>query len=441
MALILVVDDEQKMGFLVGGALEDAGHSLTICNSGTEALANIERMPFDIIVTDLKMDPPDGLDVLREAKKSSPDCEVIMMTAFASAESAVQAMKAGAYDYLIKPFSLDELILLVDRILKSKKQVARQELLESDLESLSYDRFIGESPSVRELLTMVEKVAGTDANVLILGKSGTGKELIANLIHKKSNRSNGPFIAVNCAALTETLLESELFGHEKGAFTGAQKRKLGRFELADKGTLFLDEVGEIKLSVQVKLLRAIEQWKITRVGGTEEIRINTRVITATNRDLEEDMHAGSFREDLFYRLNVFPIQMPTLADRKEDIPELAEYFCRKLGYNRGRLSNEIISMLMEYHWPGNVRELKNILERALILAADSELTPSHLMLRVKPTAQPPVRRTESLNLDDIERQAVIEALRKSNGNKTKAAKMLNITRRMLYSRLEKYGIE
>jgi len=443
MANILVVDDEKKMGFLVGGALEDAGHNLTICNSGVDALKQIRQKAFDIVVTDLKMDPPDGMEILRAVKEASADCEVIMMTAFASAETAVNAMKSGAYDYLIKPFSLDELVLLVERILSEKKKDARREQLESDLESYSYDDFIGSSRPVKELLSMVEKVAASEANVLILGKSGTGKELIANMVHKKSSRAAGPFVAVNCAALTETLLESELFGHERGAFTGAIRRKLGRFELAENGTLFLDEVGEIKPSVQAKLLRALEQRKIVRVGGTDEISINVRVISATNRDLESDMEDGQFREDLFYRLNVFPIQMPTLAERAEDIPVLADYFCRKLNYRHGRLDMDVENQLMAYHWPGNVRELKNVLERAMILAAGEKIRPEHLSLKIKPVSAAEVRPTgdPGLALDDLEKRAVLDALEKVGGNRTKAAKMLNITRRMLYSRLKKYGIE
>ncbi|MBU1319786.1 MAG: sigma-54 dependent transcriptional regulator [candidate division Zixibacteria bacterium] len=443
MAQILVVDDEKKMGFLVGGALEDAGHNLTICTSGNEALEQIQQKSFDIVVTDLKMEPPDGMEILRAAKEASVECEVIMMTAFASAQTAVEAMKAGAYDYLIKPFSLDELVLLVQRILSEKKKDARREQLECDLESFNYDEFIGNSPPVRELLSMVEKVAATEANVLILGKSGTGKELIANMVHKRSSRSAGPFVAVNCAALTETLLESELFGHERGAFTGAIRRKLGRFELAENGTLFLDEVGEIKPSVQVKLLRALEQRKIVRVGGTDEIAINVRVISATNRDIENDMETGQFREDLFYRLNVFPVQMPTLAERADDIPILAEYFSRKLNRRHSKLTPDVLNHLVAYHWPGNVRELKNVLERAMILAAGDELSPEHLALKVKPRQEVRITGNDNsgLALDDLEKQAVLDALKKAAGNRTKAAKLLNITRRMLYSRLKKYGIE
>jgi len=442
MAQILVVDDERKMGFLVGGALEDAGYNVVICHSGADAVKQVRSKSFDVIVTDLKMDPPDGLEILRETKRVNPETEVVMMTAFASASTAVEAMKAGAYDYLIKPFSLDELVLLVNRILQSKRQSARSEQLQTDLEKVAYDEFVGESEPVRELMSMVDKVARTDANVLILGKSGTGKELIANMIHKRSSRAEGPFVAVNCGALTETLLESELFGHEKGSFTGAVKRKLGRFELADGGTLLLDEIGEINQAVQVKLLRALEERKITRVGGTEEISVNVRVVAATNRDLEAELESQRFREDLYYRLNVFPINMPTLADRRDDIPLLADYFCSRLGYSYGGLSDEVVEGLKSYDWPGNVRELKNVLERALILAAGEPLTLDHLTIRpridTKPTKSKPA---DDLSLDSLEKQAILDALKKTNGNKSEAARLLNITRRMLYSRMEKYGLK
>ncbi len=443
MARILVVDDEQKMGILVSGALEDAGYNVTVCTSGADALAQLGARPFDIVITDLKMDPPDGLTVLKEARRLSSETEVIMMTAFASAETAVEAMKLGAYDYLIKPFSLDEVVIIVQRILDSKRRDARAEQLASDIADVSYGDFIGMSNSVRELMSMVEKVAVTDANVLILGKSGTGKELVANQIHRRSPRARGPFIAVNCGALTETLLESELFGHEKGAFTGAIKRKMGRFELAASGTLFLDEIGEIKQSVQVKLLRALEERKVMRVGGIEEINVDVRVIAATNRDLEKEMEEQRFREDLFYRLNVFPIQMPTLSERYEDIPLLANHFAAKLGYTFGGLSQDVLDYLSSYDWPGNVRELKNVIERALILASGNRLTRDHLTIRPKHSIQQPVAReaSGSLALDDLEKRAVLDALSKAGGNKTKAAKLLNITRRMLYSRMERYGIK
>jgi len=441
MARILIIDDEKKMTHLVSGELEDRGYHTDIANSGEEALAKLNRNSYDIVVTDLRMDPPDGMALLKNIKKDYPYTEVIIVTAYATASSAVEAMKAGAYDYIIKTFSLDELRLKIEKILDKKKSFARIEQLEKDLSDKSYDSFIGQSSAVKELFELVKKVSKSDANVLLLGKSGTGKELVANLIHTSSKRKPKPFVAVNCAALTETLLESELFGHEKGAFTGAVKRKPGRFELAEGGSLFLDEIGEMSGQLQAKLLRALEERKITRVGGTDEIAVDVRIISATNRDLEADMETGMFREDLYFRLNVFPIQIPLLAQRVDDIPLLANYFASKNGYAHGDLSAEILDILQAYHWPGNVRELKNIIERGLILADGGIILADHIGISRGKVAQRKESAGTEAGLDQMEKQAVIEALRKVNGNKTKAAGILKITRRMLYTRLKKYGLD
>lgn len=441
MSRILVIDDEEKMTHLVAGELEDRGHNIDIANSGQAAVDFLKKNIYDIVITDLRMDPPDGMDILRLVKNDYDNTEVIMMTAYADASSAVTAMKSGAYDYLIKPFSLDELIIKVQKILDEKKKIDRLEQLEADLSNKSYDTFIGESQPVKKLFELVKKVARTDANVLLLGKSGTGKELVANMIHQYSERQNKPFVAVNCAALTETLLESELFGHEKGAFTGAIKRKPGRFELAEGGSLFLDEIGEMSGQLQAKLLRALEERRITRVGGTDEIEINVRVISATNRDLESEMEQGKFREDLFFRLNVFPINIPALSDRREDIPLLANYFAERNGYSYGKLTNEVIASLQGYNWRGNVRELKNIIERAIILSDDKPIRPDHLGIKPQGQSGGSKQNISSDGLDEMERQAIVEALEKARGNKTKAAKILKITRRMLYTRLKKYNLE
>ncbi|HDS00537.1 MAG TPA: sigma-54-dependent Fis family transcriptional regulator [candidate division Zixibacteria bacterium] len=443
MAKILIVDDEEKMTHLVSGELEDNGYRCDIANSGQAALEKFRSNIYDIVITDLRMDPPDGLALLRKIKAENSQTEVIIMTAYATASTAVEAMKSGAYDYIIKPFSLDELVLKVEKILDEKRRSDRLEQLEEDLKSRSYDTFIGESKPVKRLFELVEKVSRTDANVLLLGKSGTGKELVANMIHSSSPRRERPFVAVNCAALTETLLESELFGHEKGAFTGAIKRKPGRFELAEGGTLFLDEIGEMSGQLQAKLLRALEERKITRVGGTEEIDIDVRVISATNRDLEADMEGGEFREDLYFRLNVFPIRIPSLSERVDDIPLLANYFARKSGYGHGDLAPEVLDLLKEYNWRGNVRELKNIIERALILSDGDRIRPEHIA--VGPAKQPERLHLRAGSpeegLDEMEKAAVIDALQKARGNKTRAAEILKITRRMLYTRLKKYGLD
>lgn len=450
MAQILVVDDEKKMGILIEATLKDAGYSVKTVTSGEEALKLLKKNSYDVVITDLKMEPVDGMVVLKKVKELNESTEVIMMTAYATAKSAVEAMKAGATDYIIKPFALEELKLLVDKIVEKQKLLALNLQLQEDLGKAILDEFVGKSQKIKGVFELVEKVAKTDANVLLLGESGTGKELVARAIHQKSKRKNKPLITVNCAALTETLLESELFGHEKGAFTGAYARKLGRFELADLGTIFLDEIGEISPTIQAKLLRALEEKKFNRVGGVETIGVDTRVIAATNKNLEQNVKAGKFREDLYFRLNVFPIWIPPLRERREDIPLLVEYFLKKFQYQEKKLPADIMDQLINYHWPGNVRELKNILERAMILSDGKNIEAYHVgikpgLLGVKtPTAEHQAIKATSqasgLSLEEMEKNMIIEALRRAKGNKTEAAKALHITRRMLYSRMKKYNL-
>jgi DNA-binding NtrC family response regulator len=450
MAQILVVDDEKKMGILIEGTLQDAGYSVKTVTSGQQALKLLEKNTYDVVITDLKMEPVDGMAVLKKTKKLNRSTEVIMMTAYATAKSAVEAMKAGAVDYIIKPFALEELKLLVDKIVEKQKLLALNIQLQEDLGKAVVDEFVGKSQKVRVVFELVEKVAKTDANVLLLGESGTGKELVARAIHQKSKRKNKPLITVNCAALTETLLESELFGHEKGAFTGAYARKLGRFELADKGTVFLDEIGEISPAIQAKLLRVLEEKKFNRVGGVETIGVDTRVIAATNKDLEQYVKTGKFREDLYFRLNVFPIQIPPLRERREDVPLLVSYFLKKYQYRGKDLPSELVDRLVNYHWPGNVRELKNVLERAMILSDDKDIEAQHVGLRPGSLAKEATSMEEGeelsaseeppSSLGEMEKNMIVEALKKSKGNKTEAAKALHITRRMLYSRMKKYSL-
>jgi len=439
MATILVVDDEVKMGVLVAGTLEDAGHDVTRTDKGERALTLLSKQRFDVVITDLKMAPISGLSILNETKKRSPETAVILMTAHATAETAVQAMKAGAADYLIKPFSLDELALLVERQLAGRRLKDKAEVLANDLARYAPTEILGKSAPLAGVLAMVDKVARTNAGVLITGESGSGKELVARAIHAASPRRDGPFVAINCAALPETLLESELFGHEKGSFTGAVQRKRGRFELADGGTLFLDEVGEVTQGVQVKLLRALEEHAFVRIGGTAPISVDVRVLAATNRDLLAEMRAGRFREDLFFRLDVFPIEMPPLRERGDDVLLLAEHFLTALA-PEARLSNAAKAALAGYAWPGNVRELRNVLERAVILADGSTIEPAHLHLL--PDMSRPAGREEQEGggIADVERQMIQTALRQAGGNKTEAAKLLKITRRMLYSRMKKHGL-
>jgi DNA-binding NtrC family response regulator len=454
MTQILVVDDEKKMGILIEGTLKDAGYSVKTATSGEKALELLKKSTYDIVITDLKMEPVDGMQVLKKAKELNEETEVIMMTAYATAQSAVQAMKSGAADYVIKPFALEELKLLVDRIVEKQKLVALNLQLQEDLGKATLDEFAGKSEKIKNVFELVDKVAKTNANVLLLGESGTGKELVARAIHQKSRRKAKPLITVNCAALTETLLESELFGHEKGAFTGAYAKKLGRFELADQGTIFLDEIGEISPTIQAKLLRVLEERKFNRVGGVETIQVDTRVIAATNKNLEESTKQGKFREDLYFRLNVFPIWIPPLRERREDIPILVDYFLKKYNYQGHELSKDVMEQFTNYVWPGNVRELKNILERAIILSDGKDIQAHHVgikPLRAVPVGSGIVLKTplsggipepsSDLSLEEMEKNMIIEALKKSKGNKTEAAKSLHITRRMLYSRMKKYGLQ
>ena len=439
MTRILVVDDEVKMGILVASTLEDEGYDVTRTDAGEKAVSLLSKQNFDVVVTDLKMPSVGGLAVLQEARKKNPEVIVILMTAHASVETAVEAMKAGAADYLTKPFSLDELTLLVKRQLESRRLVARVEALEDDLARYVAREMIGESAAIRDVVRMIGKVARTDASVLITGESGTGKELVARAVHAAGRRNQGPFVAINCAALPEALLESELFGHEKGAFTGAVQRKRGRFEVADGGSIFLDEVGDIAPAIQAKLLRALEEHSFPRVGGTVPISIDVRMIAATNRDLLADMKEGRFREDLFFRLNVFPIHVPPLRERGDDILLLADHILARL-QPRIHLTEAARLALRRYGWPGNVRELRNVLERAVILADDARIDVEHLHLLPweGDEAEEPITTGEGIAA--VEKQMILKAIEDAGGNKTEAARLLRITRRMLYSRMKKHGI-
>lgn len=440
MARILVVDDEPKMTSLLCGHLEDAGYTVTTTTKPTEALSLLEKHAFDIVLTDLSMPQISGMAVLEKALERT-GTDVIMMTAYGSVESAVDAMKKGAADYLLKPFSLEELSLSIERLLQKQKLADLSGHYVAMEKERSAKELIGSSTAAQKLRQLIAQVAPTDTTVLLTGKSGTGKELAARMVHDLSPRKNNQFIAVNCAAIAETLLESELFGHERGAFTGAVARKRGRFELAESGTIFLDEIGEMSPGMQSKLLRVIEERKLVRVGGVDSIAVNVRIIAATNRNLKEAIGAGVFREDLYFRLNVFPIAMPTLAERADDVPELAEYFLRTLRYTHGPLDPEIRTMLMQYDWPGNIRELRNVLERGMILASGERLTISDFSLDsddapIGSTAGAPA----SGGLEATERGMILSALEKASGNKTVAARILGISRRRLYSRMKIHGL-
>lgn len=442
MANILVVDDEPKMTSLICGQLEDAGHQVTTTTKPAEALDLIAKGSFDIVITDLSMPEISGMRVLEEALKKE-GTEVLMMTAYGSAETAVEAMKKGAADYLLKPFSLDELEMLVDKLTQKQKQAALIDHLQHVTET-GYGSFVGSSDAATAVKNDLAKVAVTDTTVLLTGRSGTGKELAARMVHELSSRRSKPFIALNCAALPESLLESELFGHEKGAFTGAVARKRGRFELADGGTIFLDEIAETTNGLQSKLLRVLEEKKLFRVGGVDTVDIDVRVIAATNRDLKSAIEQGSFREDLYYRLNVFPIELPGLAARRDDIVELAEHFLIQSNYPQSGLTTPVRDLLLRYDWPGNIRELKNVIERATILAGGEPLSVEDFSLEVDnaplvDTGSAGVSAAEGL--ETAEKIMILNALDQAGGNKTEAARLLKISRRRLYSRMKVHKIK
>ena len=442
MANILVVDDEPKMTALVCGQLEDAGHKVTTTTDPREALRLIATHSFDIVITDLSMPEVSGMVILEEALKKE-GTEVLMMTAYGTAETAIEAMKKGAADYLLKPFPLGELELIVNRLAQRQRQAALAAHFQREVVDAAFGPFIGTSPAAQNVRNLVARVAATDATVLLTGRSGTGKELAARMIHDLSARKERPFIAVNCAALTETLLESELFGHEKGAFTGAHARKRGRFELAGGGTIFLDEIAETSNALQSKLLRVLEEKQMFRVGGVDAVAVDVRVVAATNRDLKQETAAGKFREDLFFRLNVFPIRMPNLAERKDDVVLLAEHFLAQLNFPSPRIAPDVAALLLEYDWPGNVRELKNVIERATILSGGEPLAVEDFSLDLDDEPLLPASTEPRTNqgLESAEKALILDALRRAGGNKSDAARLLKISRRRLYSRMKVHGMK
>ncbi len=440
MARVLVVDDEPKLGSVVAQMLELDGHEVARAGGGREALERLGHAGFDVVVTDLRMPEADGLAVLRAARALPQPPEVVLMTAYGTAESAVEAMKAGAADYVTKPFSMDELRLRVKRLAAQRTADARSARL---IERLTPE-LVAESAAMKAAMAAARQVAATDATVLLLGESGTGKSQLARFIHYQGRRSAGPMIEVHCAALPDTLLEAELFGHEKGAFTGAAQRKAGHLASADGGTLFLDEIGEISQATQVKLLRFLQDRTFVPVGSTEARTVDARVVTATNRDLEEAVRSGAFREDFYYRVNVFTIGVPALRDRREDVVPIAERFLAARGLPADRLSPAARERLLGHDWPGNVRELENALERALIVAGESELGAEHLSLGPAPRSRRAAAADlvgPGFGLDAFERELLLAALERAGGNKTNAAKLLGVSRRRLYSLLASSGGE
>lgn len=447
MRKVLIADDEANMRWVLERALSKAGYDVETVEDGQLALDRALAERPDLVLVDLKMPKRDGLSVLRTLKEHYPDLLIVMMTAHGSTATAVEAMKAGAHDYLMKPFDIDELLITVSKAFEVESLREQVDYLKGEAQSGGW-QLVGKSDAMQAVKHLVERVSLTPATVLIQGESGTGKELVALAIHTLSPRVNEPFIRVNCAALTETLLESELFGHEKGAFTGAHARKKGRFELADGGTLFLDEIGELSFSVQAKLLRVLQERTFERVGGEKTIKVDVRIITATNRDLLKEAKEGRFREDLYYRLNVFPISVPPLRERREDISLLTEHFLGKLKTYGGSktLGPGVVTHLMAYDWPGNVRELENVVERMVIISQGAVIGMDSLPLFE--TSSKSVKNSEffvlptaGVSLEKIEKSFLQQAMEQTGGNQSQAAKRLGLSRHAFLYRLEKYGID
>jgi DNA-binding NtrC family response regulator len=442
---LLIVDDDDDMRQDLTELFRKQGHHVTAAVSGEDALDKAGHARFDVALLDLHLPGISGLDLLARLKERQPELEALLLTAHSNIETAVQAMRHGAYDYLTKPFRAAELEVHIQKAFE-KVQLQRRE--RQWLQQLSYEspryRLVGSSPAMRKVVGLIEKVAATDATVLVRGASGTGKELVARALHSNSSRHARPMVTINCAALQENLLESELFGHEKGAFTGAVAAKPGLVEVAEGGTLFIDEIGEMAPGLQAKLLRVLEDGHYRRVGGTQEMHADIRVVAATNRDLAEEIKKGRFREDLFYRLNVVSIFLPPLRERREDIRELVEHFLstRQIGPLRSRVDADAMKALLAYPWPGNVRELANVLERAQILAENHVITPEDLPENIVSAAPaPPAEAGDPHHLSEVERRHVQAILQQEKGNKVHAARVLGISRRSLYRLIEKYHLE
>lgn len=441
---LLVVDDELHVRESLSSWFIEDGYEVDAASDAKEALAALGRRHYDVVITDIKMPGMDGLELQRRIREVSPRAAIILITAYASVSTAVQALKEGAYDYVTKPFDPEALSRVVAKACEKLRLEEENTRLKERLEASAPELVVGKSASMQKVLGLVDAVAGTDTTVLIRGESGTGKELVTRLIHARSRRCFGPFVAVNCGALPEGVLESELFGHEKGSFTGAVQRHKGKLELADGGTLFLDEIGEISAKVQVELLRAIEDKKITRVGGSQEVPVDFRVICATNKDLEEAVRAGTFREDLYYRINIFSITIPPLRDRPEDILPIAQHFLKRFAHSMGRkvtgFAPDAQELLKHHSWPGNVRELANAVERALVVCSDSEVRREHLPISTVNVGAVEHERAASLPLDEIERRHILRVLEAQEFNISRSARTLGIDRVTLYNKIRRYGI-
>ncbi len=444
---IVIVEDEQNIRTALSTMVEKRGHRPRTAATAEEALPLLEERPADVVVTDLRMPGMGGMEFLRRVKTLYPDTEVVVMTAYGTVETAVEAMRSGAYDYLTKPIDRDRFPVILDKAIERHSLTAENRTLRDRLETRTrYQSLIGESPAMHEIYNLIEMVASSDAAVLLMGESGTGKELVAKAIHQKSGRADGPFVPVNCGALPENLLESELFGYERGAFTGATHTKVGRFELADGGTLFLDEVGELSLKSQVDFLRVLETKEFRRLGGTKLITVDTRIIAATNRNLAEAVKEARFREDLYYRLNVVPIQLPPLRDRADDVVLLAERFVNEFTAQHHRtpkaLSREALRLLRLYAWPGNIRQLRNVIERCVVTVRDDLIRPEHLPEEIQASKEGARTMLITLgsSLEEIEKEVIQRTLAEVTNHREKAAKLLGISLRALQYKIKEYGI-
>jgi DNA-binding NtrC family response regulator len=448
-ARILVIDDEDSMCNFMEIMLAKEGYEVDATTSGKDGVDLVRNSNFDLVIADLNMPEMTGIEVLKEIRSFKSEQEFIVMTAFASVDTAIEAMKQGAADYVTKPFKVDEIKLVIEKSINRRKLIGENTNLKKQLQDdHSFDNFIGASKSIVLVKKLAKRIAGSDSTALIRGESGTCKDLMARAIHNLSPRCNGPFVTINCAALPENLLETELFGHMKGAFTGAIKDKEGLFKVASGGTFFLDEVGNTSLAIQVKLLRVLEEKKITPVGGTKEIEVDVRLIAATNADLEEDVRRSRFRSDLFYRLNVIPIEIPPLRERMEDLPMLVDFFvnkyCEKSGTPRKAISPAAINVLRGYAWPGNVRELENVIERAILLNRTDRLEPADLPEKLAQTDPVQVvSETEPMNptLESIEKAYIHYVMSQTDGKKSEAAKILGIDTSTLYRKIQRYDLK
>ena len=455
METVLIVDDEKNYPPILGAVLEEEGFEALTAASGQEALQRLGEADVDIVLTDMKMPGMDGIELLEEIKKRDPELPVIMMTAYGTVDKAVEAMQKGAYSYILKPFDNKRLVLFVNKAVSMYRVVKDNRRLREDVSNrYRFDNIIGKSKVMRDVFQTIRKIAPASATVLIEGENGTGKELVARSIHFNGPRRDKPFIAINCSALAETLLESELFGHEKGAFTGAVATRKGRFEIADTGTLFLDEIGELSQNLQVKLLRVLQERTFERVGGMKPVTVDVRIIAATNKHLKEEIKAGRFREDLFYRLNVLHIPLPSLQDRREDIRLMVDFFIRKYAEERGAetpitgVDHDVVRMLYDYNWPGNVRELENIIERAMILCPGGNISvsdlPGHFRHQANQTldlGEIPVTAKLSETLTMVEKALILRALKLSGNVQTRAAELLGIGKSGLSQKIKKFSLD